>query len=42
MSNSIDFYKSIFLYVIPAGIIVPWLYLGRLHSHLQRSDPEPA
>ena len=25
ISNSIDFYKRIFLYVVPAQIIVPWL-----------------
>ena len=24
MQNSIDFYKTIFLYVIPAPVIVPW------------------
>ena len=26
MPNSIDFHKGIFLHVIPARIIVPWLY----------------
>ena len=28
MPNSVDFYKEIFLHVIPVRIIVPWCYTG--------------
>ena len=34
MPNSIDFYKGIFLYVIPVRIIVTWSYLGALRDLL--------
>ena len=32
MPNSIDFYKTIFLHVIPVRIIVPWYQRERKHK----------
>ena len=32
MPNSIDFYKEIFLHVIPVRIIVPWFYSGHTNN----------
>ena len=38
ISNSIDFYKEIFLHVIPVPIIVPCLYPKDIASVIQASD----
>ena len=38
MTNSIDFYKKIFLHVVPVRIIVPWVYWQKFRNRSKEKN----